>query len=95
MQTSSNLRADLQHHLVQITQGTKLFLTPIPKGKTLHNVLDAGTGTGIWAIDFADEHPESQVRIPPSLLLAQTKHLPGHWCRSESYTTQLVNIPTR
>ncbi len=24
-------------------------------------MLDVGTGTGIWAIDFADEHPESEV----------------------------------
>ena len=24
-------------------------------------VLDIGTGTGIWAIDFGDDHPESQV----------------------------------
>jgi methylase of polypeptide subunit release factors len=24
-------------------------------------VLDIGTGTGIWAIDFADEHPEAEV----------------------------------
>lgn len=24
-------------------------------------VIDIGTGTGIWAIDFADEHPESEV----------------------------------
>lgn len=23
--------------------------------------LDIGTGTGIWAIDFADEHPETTV----------------------------------
>lgn len=24
-------------------------------------MLDVGTGTGIWAVDFADEHPESEV----------------------------------
>jgi cyclopropane fatty-acyl-phospholipid synthase-like methyltransferase len=24
-------------------------------------VLDLGTGTGIWAIDFADEHPSAEV----------------------------------
>ena len=24
-------------------------------------IVDVGTGTGIWAMDFADAHPESQV----------------------------------
>ncbi|WYZ43908.1 hypothetical protein EsH8_VII_000344 [Colletotrichum jinshuiense] len=24
-------------------------------------VLDIGTGSGIWAMDFADEHPEAEV----------------------------------
>ncbi|KAJ4132874.1 hypothetical protein NW754_015687 [Fusarium falciforme] len=27
----------------------------------LHNVLDVGCGTGIWAIEFADEHPSAAV----------------------------------
>ncbi|KAL3419538.1 methyltransferase domain-containing protein [Phlyctema vagabunda] len=54
-------RLDLQHHLYILTYGNKLFLAPIPKETPLHRVLDVGTGTGIWAIDFADEHPESQV----------------------------------
>jgi len=37
-------------------------------------VLDIGTGTGIWAIDFADEHPSTAVLgtdlspIQPSLV---------------------------
>jgi methylase of polypeptide subunit release factors len=30
----------------------KLTTAPIPEGQTLHRVLDIGTGTGIWAIDF-------------------------------------------
>jgi len=56
-----------------------MHLCPIPKEQQLHRVLDVGTGTGIWAIDFgknfdikwkyetditsADEHPESQVGL--------------------------------
>ena len=54
-------RLDLQHHEFQLIFGGKLFTAPIPKEKVLHNVLDIGTGTGIWAIDFGDDHPESQV----------------------------------
>jgi len=44
---------DLQHHLFLLTLGGYLYNAPIkdlPGG--LHNALDIGTGTGIWAIDF-------------------------------------------
>lgn len=54
-------RLDLQHHLCVRTLNGKLFDAPIPKEQPLQRVLDVGTGTGIWAIDFADEHPEAQV----------------------------------
>lgn len=54
-------RLDLQHHLYSLTFGGKLFTAPIPKEKKFDHVLDVGTGTGIWAIDFADEHPEATV----------------------------------
>ena len=37
----------------------KLHLAPL--GKTIQKVLDIGTGTGIWAIDFADEYPSASV----------------------------------
>jgi ubiquinone/menaquinone biosynthesis C-methylase UbiE len=43
---------DLQHHLFSLTFGGKLYTAPIPKDQKLHRVLDVGTGTGIWAIDF-------------------------------------------
>lgn len=51
-------RNDLQHAKFMLLLGDKLHLAPIPEPK---NVLDLGTGTGIWAMDMADRHPNAQV----------------------------------
>lgn len=40
---------DLQSHLFLLSFGGKLFFAPV---KSIHNCLDVGTGTGIWAMDF-------------------------------------------
>lgn len=56
---SEQERLDLQHELFTRTFDGKLHLSPI--GDNVHEVLDLGTGTGIWAIDFADEHPNANV----------------------------------
>ncbi|KAL2689150.1 hypothetical protein Neosp_003202 [[Neocosmospora] mangrovei] len=52
----------LQHHLFTLTLGDRLGLAPPndPDSK-VNRVLDVGTGTGIWAVDFGDEHPEAKV----------------------------------
>ncbi|MCJ1404190.1 hypothetical protein MMC11_007415 [Xylographa trunciseda] len=52
-------RLDLQHHVWRMTLNGALYLAPISDSIT--NVLDIGTGTGIWAIEFAQEHPSVQV----------------------------------
>ncbi|KAH3905008.1 hypothetical protein HBI56_217910 [Parastagonospora nodorum] len=52
-------RLDLQHHAFRLTLDGKLYQAPIPKN--LQNVLDVGCGTGIWSIEFADEHPCARV----------------------------------
>lgn len=51
-------RLDLQHQLWMITLHDELFLAPIKNPK---RALDIGTGTGIWAIEFANKHPDSHV----------------------------------
>jgi SAM-dependent methyltransferase len=50
---------DLQHNLLLATFDGKLHCAPLTKSSA--RVLDAGCGTGIWSIDFADEHPDSDV----------------------------------
>ncbi|KAJ3549980.1 hypothetical protein NM208_g233 [Fusarium decemcellulare] len=57
-----NERLDLQHNLCLLTFDNKLGLSPpnLPDSK-VKRALDLGTGTGIWAIDFGDEHPEADV----------------------------------
>ncbi|PMD12025.1 S-adenosyl-L-methionine-dependent methyltransferase [Hyaloscypha hepaticicola] len=52
-------RLDLQNHLFMLTLDGKLQLAPI--SKNIHNCLDVGTGTGIWATDFADAYPNAKV----------------------------------
>ncbi|KAM5386936.1 hypothetical protein ACJZ2D_000229 [Fusarium nematophilum] len=50
---------DIMHHFLTLLLDDKLYLAPIEDD--VQNVLDIGTGTGIWAIDFADEHPNASV----------------------------------
>ncbi|CAM1510702.1 Fc.00g010370.m01.CDS01 [Cosmosporella sp. VM-42] len=50
---------DCTHHYLMILFDGELYQAPIPKNP--QNVLDVGTGTGIWAIDFADEFPGANV----------------------------------
>ncbi|KFY49355.1 hypothetical protein V496_10057 [Pseudogymnoascus sp. VKM F-4515 (FW-2607)] len=56
---SQNNQLDISHHMFTILLDNKLFLAPIPSSP--QRVLDVGTGTGIWALDFADEFPSAEV----------------------------------
>ncbi|KXJ97142.1 S-adenosyl-L-methionine-dependent methyltransferase [Microdochium bolleyi] len=50
-------RLELQHLIwIEITGG-RYHLAPLKEGRLTH-VLDIGTGTGNWAIEFANLHPE-------------------------------------
>ncbi|KAH8168903.1 methyltransferase domain-containing protein [Sarocladium implicatum] len=54
-----NESMDLNHHTLTLAIGDKLHLAPLPN--KISKAVDIGTGTGLWAIDFADEHPECEV----------------------------------
>ncbi|KAL8388154.1 hypothetical protein RB595_009419 [Gaeumannomyces hyphopodioides] len=57
-----NERLDLQHAMCVLTIDNQLYTCPAGKGgHQVHRALDVGCGTGIWTMDFADEHPEAQV----------------------------------
>lgn len=52
-------RLDLLHHVFKLTLGGALFRAPLASDP--QTILDFGTGTGIWAIDIADEFPSAEV----------------------------------
>lgn len=52
-------RLDLMHAILVKALGQKLFLSPLERSK-VHRALDLGTGTGIWALDFADQFTECE-----------------------------------
>ncbi|CAK7268478.1 hypothetical protein SEPCBS57363_003112 [Sporothrix epigloea] len=52
-------RLDLQHHVLMLTFEGRLCMCP--KSEGARRVLDLGTGTGIWAIEYGDAHPEAEV----------------------------------
>ncbi|KAK8085652.1 hypothetical protein PG997_006923 [Apiospora hydei] len=59
-------RLDLQHQAFKVLLEDRLYLAPIREPQ---RVLDIGTGTGIWAIDFGSSpRPPFWVIIPPALL---------------------------
>ncbi|CRG82966.1 hypothetical protein PISL3812_00313 [Talaromyces islandicus] len=51
-------RLDLSHHIFTLILNGDLFRAPIDNPQS---VLDIGTGTGLWAIDFAEQFPGAEV----------------------------------
>ncbi|KAJ5817017.1 hypothetical protein N7447_009250 [Penicillium robsamsonii] len=52
-------RQDLLHHVRNLVLNGRLFRAPLDNH--IPRVLDIGTGTGIWAIDFAESFPSTEV----------------------------------
>ncbi|KAI0132109.1 S-adenosyl-L-methionine-dependent methyltransferase [Xylariales sp. AK1849] len=65
-------RGAIEHQLFRLTLRDKLYLAPIEE---LHNVLDIGTGTGLWAFELAVRHPSAQV-IGTDLSPIQPQRIP-------------------
>ncbi|CRG85277.1 hypothetical protein PISL3812_02382 [Talaromyces islandicus] len=53
-------RMDMQHHIYLLILGGELYRAPLDRTR-LRRALDVGCGTGLWAIDFADMHPDTHV----------------------------------
>ncbi|RDA83759.1 hypothetical protein CP532_4989 [Ophiocordyceps camponoti-leonardi (nom. inval.)] len=52
-------REDMKHAMVKLLCSQKLHLAPI--GDHPQQILDMGTGTGIWAIEIGDQFPSAHV----------------------------------
>lgn len=68
-------RLDMFHHFFRMLIGGALYRAPIDQGQSPSRVLDLGTGTGIWAMDFADEFSDAMV-IGTDLSPVQPKFVP-------------------
>ncbi|QKX57587.1 uncharacterized protein TRUGW13939_04705 [Talaromyces rugulosus] len=82
---------DLFHHLFTLTLNGNLFLAPISHP---NRVLDLGTGTGLWAIDFADMFPASSViatdlsPVQPTLIPPNLEFQVDDFCLPWTFTKE-------
>jgi SAM-dependent methyltransferase len=88
-------RMDMQHHIYLLMLGGELYRAPLDSTH-LRRALDVGCGTGLWAIDFADMHPDTHVTatdlssiqpswVPPNLHFEIDDAEGGDWDFSEPF----------
>ncbi|MCJ1306948.1 hypothetical protein MMC25_000592 [Agyrium rufum] len=51
-------RLDIVHKMIEVIHHGRLYIAPV---ENPNRVLDIGTGTGIWAIEFGDKFPNCEV----------------------------------
>ena len=72
-------RMDMMHSVWRMQRDGKLYSCPLPN--TAEEVLDVGTGSGIWAMEMADENPHLQI-VGTDLSPTQPPWVPPN-CRFE------------
>ncbi|KAE8369151.1 S-adenosyl-L-methionine-dependent methyltransferase [Aspergillus caelatus] len=76
-------RMDILHHIYNLILNGEIHIAPI---KDPQRVLDIGTGTGIWAVDFAEVPPNCQFEIDAF------SHLrPGGFFEIQSFTVDIFS----
>ncbi|KAL4417403.1 hypothetical protein CABS03_00754 [Colletotrichum abscissum] len=101
-----NDRMDMQHHICLMTLGGRLGLAPpCQPDVKVDRVLDVGTGTGIWAIQFGDDHPEAEASskvlgvdlsaTQPDIVATNVKFEIDDIDEEWTYTTQFDYIHSR
>jgi cyclopropane fatty-acyl-phospholipid synthase-like methyltransferase len=68
----------------------KLFLSSFGE---VHDVLDLGTGTGVWALELADAHPEATI-LGTDLSPIQPLYVPPN-LKSRSTTSTKTGLSLR
>ncbi|TQN64342.1 Secondary metabolism regulator LAE1, partial [Colletotrichum shisoi] len=87
-------RLDMAHAMMVRAIGNRLFLAPIEKDK-VHEILDVGTGTGIWAIEMGDIFENAEVTgidlsaIQPSWVPSNVRFeiddVESRWLREQNF----------
>lgn len=85
------------HHLMLLLLEDKLHLAPISSPK---HVVDLGTGSGQWAIDFADHHEDAEVvgvdlSIVENTTLPNLRFIVDDICSEWTYNTKFDFVHSR